>query len=65
MASSEARNLVVHASQWAMNPRLGIAAGDEQIQRQLVTTLASAPAANVEDFESFIFFEHAVVKSGC
>ncbi len=29
--------------QWAMNPRLGIAAGDEQIQRQLVTTLASEP----------------------
>lgn len=42
MASSEARNILVHASQWAMNPRLGIAAGDEQIQRQLVTTLASA-----------------------
>lgn len=42
MASSEARNILVHASQWAMNPRVGIAAGDEQIQRQLVTTLASA-----------------------
>lgn len=41
MASSEARNLLVHASQWAMNPRLGVAASDEQIQRQLVTTLAT------------------------
>jgi hypothetical protein len=43
MASSEARNLLVHASQWAMNPRLGIATSDEQIQRQLVATLATAP----------------------
>ena len=39
MASSEARNLLVHSSQWGMNPRRGLAAGDEQIQRQLVTTL--------------------------
>jgi hypothetical protein len=43
MASSEARNILVHTSQWAMNPRLGIAAVDEQIQRELVATLASAP----------------------
>jgi hypothetical protein len=43
MASSEARNLLVHASQWAMNPRLGIAASDEQVQRQLVVTLATRP----------------------
>jgi hypothetical protein len=42
MASSENRNLLVHASQWAINPRLGIAAGDEQIQRQLVSTLEGA-----------------------
>lgn len=41
MASSEARNLLVHASQWAMNPRLGITTSDEQIQRQLVATLAT------------------------
>jgi len=41
MASSEARNLLVHASQWGMNPRLGIAKSDEQIQRHLVATLAS------------------------
>lgn len=39
MASSEGRNLLVHTSQWAVNPRLGIATSDEQIQRQLVTLL--------------------------
>jgi hypothetical protein len=43
MASSEARKLLVHASQWAMNPRLGVATSDEQIQRQLVATLATTP----------------------
>ena len=43
MASSEARNLLVHASQWAMNPRLGIATSDEQIQKQLVAMLATTP----------------------
>lgn len=43
MASSEARNLLVHASQWAINPRLGIATSDEHIQRQLVTTFATTP----------------------
>ncbi|WP_146204652.1 hypothetical protein [Massilia glaciei] len=43
MATSEERNLLVHASQWGMNPRLGIAAGDEQIQRQLASALARAP----------------------
>lgn len=43
MATSEARNLLVHASQWAMNPRLGISPSDEQIQRQLVATLATTP----------------------
>lgn len=43
MASSEDRNLLVHASQWAMNPRLGIYMGDEQIQRQFVATLATTP----------------------
>ena len=41
MASSEARNLLVHASQWTMNPRLGVATSDEQTQRQLVATLAT------------------------
>ncbi len=43
MASSEARNLLVHASQWGMNPRLGITTSDELIQRQLVTKLATPP----------------------
>ncbi len=43
MASSEARNLLVHTSQWAMNPRLGVATSDEQIQRQLATTLDTTP----------------------
>ena len=43
MATSEARNLLVHASQWAMNPRLNISTSDEQIQRQLVATLAVTP----------------------
>lgn len=43
MASSEARNLLVHASQWGMNPRLGITTSDELIQRQLVTKLATSP----------------------
>ena len=43
MASSEDRNLLVHASQWAMNPRLGVATSDDQIQRQLVATLATSP----------------------
>ena len=42
MASSEARNLLVHASQWAIVPRFGVAASDEKIQRQLVATLATA-----------------------
>lgn len=43
MASLEARDLLVHASQWAMNPRLGVATSDEQVQRQLVATLATTP----------------------
>ncbi|HND36691.1 MAG TPA: hypothetical protein PKZ49_08760, partial [Nitrosomonas sp.] len=38
MASSEARELLVYASQWAMNPRLSVLESDEQIQRQLVAT---------------------------
>jgi hypothetical protein len=43
MASSKARNLLVHASQWAVNPRVGVATSDEQIQRQLVAMLATTP----------------------
>jgi len=42
MASSGARNLLVHASQWAMNPRVGIASSDELLQRHLVAALGSA-----------------------
>ena len=41
MATSEARNIIVHTSQWAINPRLGINRSDEQIQRQLVAELAT------------------------
>lgn len=43
MASSEARNLLVHASQWGMNPRPGITTSDALIQRQLVAKLATTP----------------------
>lgn len=43
MASSEARNLLVHSAQWGMNPRLGIDASDERIQRQLVAALKATP----------------------
>lgn len=39
MAKSEGRNLLVHAGQWGMNPRLGIAESDLQIQRHLVEQL--------------------------
>lgn len=43
MSRSEARNLLVHTSQWAINPRLSISTSDKQIQRQLVATLSIAP----------------------
>lgn len=43
MASSKARNLLVHTSQWALYPRLGIAQSDEQLQRQLVNALECKP----------------------
>lgn len=41
MATSEARNLLVFASQWGINPRQGIAGNDQKIQEQLATILAS------------------------
>lgn len=41
MATSESRNLLVHASQWALNPRLGLVASDEKIQTQLAAVLAT------------------------
>ena len=43
MANPKARNILVHTSQWAMNPRLGISSSDEQIQRQLAAILKAAP----------------------
>jgi len=39
MATSEARNILVHASQWSINPRLGASFADEEIQRRLVATM--------------------------
>lgn len=39
MSSSEARNILVHTSQWAMNPRIGISGNDIDIQRLLVSSL--------------------------
>lgn len=41
MATSESRNLLVHASQWAMNPRRGISDSDENIQKDLASYLKS------------------------
>lgn len=42
MATSEERNLLVHASDWAMNPRLRISASDEELQRKLGKALGAA-----------------------
>lgn len=42
MATSEARNLLVHASQWAVNPRHGITESDGLIQQELAALLANA-----------------------
>ncbi len=39
MCSSEERNLLVHTSQWAMNPRRSISHTDEQLQRELVAAI--------------------------
>lgn len=39
MATSESRNLLVHASQWGMNPRRGISDSDENIQKTLASYL--------------------------
>lgn len=39
MASSESRNLLVHTSQWGMNPRRGISDSDENIQKTLASYL--------------------------
>lgn len=42
MASSEARNILVHTSQWAINPRVDASTADEHIQRKLVRALESS-----------------------
>jgi len=39
MSTSDARNILVHTSQWGMNPRLEISGGDDHIQRLLVPSL--------------------------
>ena len=39
MSSSEARNILVHTQQWAINPRHGMSASDNEIQRRLVSSL--------------------------
>lgn len=39
MSTSEARNLLIHASQWGINPRLEISRSDEDIQRLLAASL--------------------------
>ena len=39
MSSSEARNLLVHTSQWGMNPRIGISRSDADIQKLLASNL--------------------------
>jgi hypothetical protein len=41
IATSEARRLLVHASQWAVIPRSGISSTDEQLQRSLATAISS------------------------
>lgn len=43
MSTSEERNLLVHASQWGLNPRHGISETDERLQRELVSMLKNAP----------------------
>lgn len=42
MASSEARNILVHTSQWGFNPRLEISKSNDQTLRHLVATLKEA-----------------------
>lgn len=39
MSSSEARNILVHTQQWAVNPRHGMSASDNEIQKRLVSSL--------------------------
>lgn len=46
MSSSEARNILVHTSQWGLNPRLEISGSDEHIQRLLVSSLKESNNEN-------------------
>ena len=39
MSSSEARNILVHTQQWAVNPRHGVPVSDNAIQKRLVSSL--------------------------
>jgi hypothetical protein len=39
MSTSEARNLLVHASQWGLNPRLGIKDSEKLLLQNLVTNI--------------------------
>ncbi|QIB66956.1 hypothetical protein [Kineobactrum salinum] len=39
MATSESRNLLVHTSQWGLNPRNGISGRDQEILKTLAATL--------------------------
>lgn len=41
MATSEVRNLLVHTSQWIINPRLDVDSSDQQILRQLAAAFAT------------------------
>ncbi len=43
MSTSEEWNLLVHTSQWGLNPRHGISQTDERLERELVAMLENAP----------------------
>ncbi len=43
MSTSEERNLLVHTSQWGLNPRQGISQTDDRLERELVSMLENAP----------------------
>lgn len=46
MASSENRNLLVHASQWGMNPKVTISSSDENILKKLALNLKDSSRAD-------------------
>lgn len=43
MSTSEERSLLVHTSQWGLNPRHGVSQTDERLERELVSMLENAP----------------------